>query len=108
MYKNNGIYTGCECSGHTGYAEFGKDILCASISSITQSVCIGIIKVLNISAKITRNDDKGYIKLVMPEIVDSQQQDKAQVLFEMLKVSIEDLLKGYRKYIKLEVIENVY
>ena len=106
--KKNDIITGFECSGHTGYAEFGKDILCASISSMTQATCLGITKVLGIPATITRNDDKGYIQIVLPESIDIDLLDKAQILFNTLKCSIEDLLEGYKKYIKMEVIENVY
>ena len=108
FFKNKDVYTGFECSGHTGYAEFGKDILCASISSMTQSVVLGVIKVLKISAKVTRNDDKGYIKLEMPENLKNDLISKSQILFETLKVGVEDLLEGYDKYIKMEVIENVY
>ena len=108
FFKNKDVYTGFECSGHTGYAEFGKDILCASISSMTQSVVLGVIKVLKISAKVTHNDDKGYIKLEMPENLKNDLISKSQILFETLKVGVEDLLEGYDKYIKMEVIENVY
>ena len=108
FFKNNDIYVGFECSGHTGYDEFGKDILCASISSMTQMTCLGIIEILKIPARLTRNDDKGYIKLEIPESISEKMLDKSQLLLNTLKHSIEDLLKGYKKYIKLEVIENVY
>ena len=72
FFKRKDIYTGFECSGHTGYAEFGKDILCASISSMTQMVCIGIVDNLKIPAIISRNDDKGYIKIELPEGIDKE------------------------------------
>ena len=108
FFKNHDIYTGFECSGHSGYAEYGKDIVCASISSMTQMTCLGIVQVLNIPAEIVRNDDKGYIKIKLPESIDKSLQDKVQVLINTLKLSLEDLLEGYAKYIKLEVIENVY
>ena len=43
FFKNKDIYTGFECSGHTGYEEFGKDVLCAAISSLTQGCALGIV-----------------------------------------------------------------
>ena len=108
LFKSNDIYTGFEVSGHTGYSTYGKDIVCASISSIVQSCALGIIKVLGISAEITRNDENGYIKLELPNNLTNENVHDIQVLFETMKVSIEDLLEGYSKYIKMEVIENVY
>ena len=31
FYKDKNIYTGFECSGHTGFSEEGTDILCSAI-----------------------------------------------------------------------------
>ena len=32
-------YDGFTCSGHAGYADYGKDIVCASVSSIVITSC---------------------------------------------------------------------
>ena len=48
LKKNNNIVS-FEISGHTGYADVGKDILCSAISAISQSACLGITKVLKIN-----------------------------------------------------------
>jgi uncharacterized protein YsxB (DUF464 family) len=108
IFKNNDVYMGFECSGHSGYAEFGKDIVCASVSSIMQACILGIVKVLKVKAIIEREDKKGYIKIELPLDLDKNILDRTQVLFETVRVSIEDLLDGYSKYISMEVIENVY
>ena len=99
---------GFECSGHTGYAKFGKDILCAAISGITQSCMIGLQQVLDIEVSIDRNDDNGYLKVELPSNLDEAKLHSAQVLLKTLKLSIEDLCEGYSKYISMEVIENDY
>jgi len=108
IFKNNDIYTGFECSGHAGYAKAGKDIVCASISTLSQSLCMGIMQVLQIPAKLIRDDESGYIKLEMPDNLSNDLLAKVNVLFQTFEISIIDLLEGYKKYIKLEVIENVY
>jgi uncharacterized protein YsxB (DUF464 family) len=108
IFKKNDIYIGFECFGHSGYAEFGKDIVCASISSIVQSCALGLLKVLKIKVSIQREDKKGYIKVELPSNLEKNILDKSQILIETMKVSIEDLLNGYSKYISMEVIENVY
>ncbi len=104
FYKNNNNYFKIEATGHTGYGESGKDILCASISSILQSGALGLKKVLKLNPKIVNTVD-GYILIELPI---NQNLCKAQVLFETMLESLKDLKTGYSNYIKLEVIDYVY
>lgn len=104
FYKNNNDYFKIEATGHTGYGESGKDILCASISSILQSGALGLKKVLKLNPKIVNTID-GYILIELPI---NQNLCKAQVLFETMLESLRDLQTGYSNYIKLEVIDYVY
>ena len=106
--KKNDMIIGYECSGHTGYGEHGYDIVCSALSSMTQSVALGRIEVLGIRIDVKRNDDKGYLRVILPkEIADDKLRD-AQVLLATLKVSVADLAKDYSKFIKLEEREYVY
>ena len=88
FFKTNGKFVKLECSGHTGYDEFGKDVLCATIY-----------------AKLERQLDDGNIKFELPKNIDDNKLNQSQILFETVFVSIEDLQKGYSKYISMEVIE---
>jgi uncharacterized protein YsxB (DUF464 family) len=108
LFKKDNIFVGFECSGHTGYADYGKDILCATISGITQSVALGLKDVCNIDVNIKRIDKSGYIKVVIPDNLQDDKLNGAQILFETLKIAIEDLVSGYSDYISMEVIEYVY
>ena len=106
-YKNNNIVS-FEISGHTGYDDFGKDILCASISSISQMAVLGITKVLKIKAVVQKNDKKGYLKLVLPKDISDSDMQKAQTLLVTMQQSLQDLLFDYGEYINLEVKNEVY
>lgn len=108
LYKKDGYFVGFECSGHTGYEEYGKDILCATISGISQTVALGLKDVCKIKIKIRRDDCKGYLKVELPSGLEEVKLKGAQILFETLKLSIQDLQKGYSQYISMEVIGNVY
>ena len=108
FFKNKDIYTGFECSGHTGYEEFSKDVLCAAISSLTQGCALGIVKVIGVEANITKKDEEGYIKLELPNSLSEDNLRDCQLLIKTLICNIEDLMEGYSKYINMEVIENVY
>ncbi len=108
LFKRKDIFVIIECSGHTGYDVEGRDIVCASVSSIVQSCMLGITKTLGVRAKVTRRDRDGYIKLELPLDISKELMDKVQLLIKVLEDSITDLLKGYSKYISMEVIEDVY
>ena len=104
FYKNDNKYFKIEATGHTGYAESGQDILCASVSSILQSGALGLKNVLNLNPTI-KNTTDGYILIELPI---NEKLDDAQVLFLTMLESIKDLQSGYSRYIKLEVIDYVY
>ncbi len=105
FFKKDDVFVGFECSGHTGYDEFGKDVLCATISGITQSCYLGLKTVLDIDMEFCRDADNGYIKYELPKNISSEKLTKSQILFETLFVSISDLCEGYSRYISMEVIE---
>lgn len=105
FFKTCDKFVGLECLGHTGYDEFGKDVLCATISGIVQSCYLGLNNVLGIDMKLKRNTENGYIRFELPKNIDEDKLNKSQILFSTLFVSIEDLCKGYSKYISMEVIE---
>ena len=108
FFRYNNRLVGFECLGHTGYEESGKDVLCASISTITQSIALGLRDVCNIDTLISRDDEMGYIKVEIPKDLSSDKLSGASVLLDTLFVTIKDLVEGYPKYIKMEVIEYVY
>jgi len=102
-FKNSEYLKSIEVSGHAGYARRGQDILCASISAITQSGALGILKVLGIKAHYETDEDKGYLKLELPQTLSEQELGETQIVFETMLVSLRDLHTGYSKYFQLEV-----
>lgn len=107
FYKKADNYIGLEVDGHTGYADSGKDVLCSAISGIVQAGALGIIKVLKINARYASDEKKGFFKLDLPENISKDKREKSNVIFETIRVGLEDLETGYSKFMKLEV-ENVY
>lgn len=104
--KNNYIVK-MEITGHTGYAHSGKDVLCAGISAISQSVVMGIKRVVECPCKFEREDGRGYLCLtIMTE--DSDILDKTQILLQTALISFEDLEKQNKKYMKVEVSDEIY
>lgn len=105
--KNNNIVA-FEVSGHTGYDDYGKDIVCSAVSSITQSACLGIIKVLKINAVMKKDEKRGYLKLQLPKNLNEKDMKDAQIILKTMQLSLNDLLFSYSEYIKLEVQDEIY
>ena len=103
FYTRNNTYVGLTSEGHADYSEYGIDIVCSAISSITQSLALGILEVLNIKAKYNIDEDRGYLELRLPDIKDERILDNTQVLFKTAYLALKDFQKGYPSNIKVEV-----
>ena len=101
--RNNNDIICVECSNHTGFADFGKDIVCAGISSITQTAVLGIKELTNCKHNFVIDEKSGFLKL---EIIDidknSADYKNAQVILNTMLLGIKNLQEQYPKYIELE------
>jgi uncharacterized protein YsxB (DUF464 family) len=91
-----------ECSGHTGYAERGEDIVCAALSSVVQTALLGLTAVAGIRVKCERRDEEGYIKFQVENLKLQERRDADMILGTML-AGVTDLYQGYSDFIELEV-----
>lgn len=79
--------------GHALYAESGKDIVCAAVSS---TVITTVNNILSLSKTIDYIEDKEGLDIIVTEIDDINQK----LLNNMLSM-LEELEKDYPKYIKI-------
>ncbi|MBQ8844982.1 MAG: ribosomal-processing cysteine protease Prp [Clostridia bacterium] len=99
LYKKNRQIIGFEIKGHTGKAERGSDILCSAISSTSQMIVVGINEILNLNAFVEISD--GYLKIKLREC--DYENEKAQVLFKTFEKSIREIIVDEKKYVRMEV-----
>ena len=98
IYMKNGSFTGFELDGHTE-----KEILCAAISTATQMTVLGIKDELKLNPFVKVSD--GYLKLIINE--KDVENEKVQLLMKTCYDTLRQIIKNQRKYVKLEVKENV-
>lgn len=98
IYKKNDLYFGFEVVGH---AE--KEILCSAISTATQMTVLGIKDELKLKPKVIIGD--GYLKMTVRE-KDIQNND-VQLLIKTCHDTLNQIIKNEKKYVKLEVKEDV-
>jgi len=75
--------TGFSVSGHSGYAEAGKDVICAAISAIVTMAEATINDVCGAKAKVRVKEEDARITLTLPAACDEEESVQA-VLAGML------------------------
>ena len=91
--------TGFSVSGHSGYAESGKDIVCAAISAVVTMAEATINDVCGAKAKVRVKDEDARITLTLPASCDEEETVQA-VLAGML-VTLCNLRDDYPDYIEV-------
>lgn len=93
VYPIKGGYRrGFIVTGHAEYAPHGMDIVCASISAITQTVVMGLETV----AVIEKNVKNGYMMVEIPN-----PSDITDVLIDMMVNGLQHISKQYREYVQV-------
>ena len=76
--------TGFSVSGHSGYAEAGSDIICASVSAIVTMAEATINDVCGAKAKVRVKNDQARITLTLPTSCDEEESVQAVLSGMML------------------------
>ena len=102
FYRNNDEIRGFKSIGHAGYAEHGKDIICAGVSALVINYINSIEKLTSMKFKVDSNAKTGMIDFRFTEAVD---QDAALLVDSMI-LGLQGLQKDYgKKYISLNFKE---
>ena len=81
-------------SGHAGYEEKGKDIVCASVSSIVITTINGIIEIDSDAIDYSDLDNKIVIRVL-------KENEIVNKLINNMILLLESLEKDYKEYIKI-------
>lgn len=101
--KKEDKITGYKCNGHSGYASAGEDIVCSAISTLVQNVEICLSEVMNIKLNVIRNDKNAKFELKFAKNVSLKQISDAQPVLKAFEISSKRIEKEYKKYLKVEV-----
>ncbi len=97
--RKNGKIIRFVISGHTGKADFGNDVLCSAISSVSQNALVGITEILKLEPKILKIKD-GYLEFELEE--KDYDNSSSQLLLETCLKSLKEIVKNDKKFVKLE------
>lgn len=86
--------------GHSGYAKYGRDIVCAAVSATVQTALMGIKKFSSRPVDYEIND--GFIRFSVPDSFETE-QTRVDAITETMLLGLEDIESGYGSYVKVEV-----
>ena len=93
--------TGFTVSGHSGYEDRGKDIVCAYVSAVVTMADATINDVCGAKAKVRVGEDEARITLKLPKSCD--EEDSIQAVLAGMMVTLIALQEDYSDFI--EVLE---
>lgn len=95
VFKQDGKgITAVSISGHAGFAEYGSDIVCASVTSAVQMTANGITEILKVPALVTVEENSIVIELEQTTVA-------ARDMLAALKLHLELLSQDYKAHIKI-------
>ncbi|WML47393.1 ribosomal-processing cysteine protease Prp [Neobacillus sp. PS3-34] len=87
-------------SGHAFFANRGKDIVCAGVSSVSVGTINAVHALTGITPEIEHRED-GFLRCVVPENLPEDIYEKIQLLLEGMVVSLRTIEEEYGKHIKI-------
>ena len=91
--------TGFTVSGHSGYEESGKDIVCAYVTAVVTMAEATINDVLGAKAKVRVKDEQTRISLTLP--VSCDEEESVQAVLSGMMLTLCSLRDDYPDYIEV-------
>lgn len=106
--KQNGLYVSLMVSGHSGYADYGSDIVCAGISTAVISSINLIDKLVDGHFEFTQNDENGLVVLnnINYNGLSNEKLEFINLVFENLIETLKNIEDDYPKYFKIKIENN--
>ncbi|MBO5209307.1 MAG: ribosomal-processing cysteine protease Prp [Lachnospiraceae bacterium] len=98
----SGEYKGFTCNGHAGFDDYGRDIVCASISVLVINTINSLDEIVHEKIAVTTDEESGLIECRFDEPL----KETSRVLVDSLILGLSQIEKQYgKRYCKLEFEE---
>jgi len=89
-------------TGHAESGPAGHDLVCAAASALVIGTANNLTRIADIDPALDANEEEGgFINVVLPEEVNEDQQEKAQILLKGLYYSLLDIEEEYGEFISV-------
>lgn len=98
LKDSQGDYTGFQIAGHAGYADSGKDIICAAVSMLSLNIINSVEVLTDDKFKAEQDDAHGILKFKFTGPVSKE----SKVLFDSLVLGLTEIENTYGgQYIRI-------
>lgn len=97
-----GFVWGFEIEGHAGYAEYGKDVVCAAVSALAYTAVGAISEMTKI---VTYDQSDGYMKCVVPKSISSGNKNTVKIILDTIVIGFKQIELSYKGYVKVIIKE---
>lgn len=95
FYLQNEIFCGFSIRGHAGYADYGSDVVCASVTSAVEMAANGITEILKVPADVGCFENE--VRLTLP----AGDYPEAVDFIRALRLHLELLSQDYSENLRL-------
>lgn len=94
-----------EATGHSGYAEYGADIVCSAVSTLMETLANGLTEIVKAKANIIVDEEIPHLSVTLNE-EDLEKCKYAQVLMQSALLGIKGVAQEFSKFIKIKEKQN--
>lgn len=98
--KQKSNILGIKVTGHANSADYGKDLICAGVSTVSFGILNILYKKGYIDSSIHSQVDEGYINI---EVINWNKE--IQLILETFEISLMTMEESYPNYIKIRRME---
>ena len=93
---------GFEISGHALSDVYGRDLVCAGASAVAFGTVNAINHITGITPQIEQGAEGGYLLVKLPTDLDTETDDKLQVILNTMVTQFYTMTASYSEYIELK------
>ena len=89
--KHDGYICSYRISGHAGYADQGKDIICSAMSMIAINTANSLSAIADETFDVSQDEDSGLLEVRF----DHRPNEKAETLLDSLELGVQGVIDQY-------------
>ncbi len=96
-----GRAVGLTVDGHAGYAQSGRDIVCAAVSCLATTCVNALEAVAGVPPLVQMNENDGRMDIRLPDALTPQAAHDADIILRTAVQGYRDLAQAYPKQVML-------
>ncbi|AVM71677.1 ribosomal-processing cysteine protease Prp [Streptococcus mutans] len=102
--RHKGILESVELTGHAGSGEYGFDIVCAAVSTLSMNLVNALEVLADCTVSLQMDEfDGGYMKIDLSYIT-NKSDEKVQLLFEAFLLGITNLAENSPEFVTAKIM----